>query len=46
MVALTAQEGVARYRVRVGTYRSREEAVSAAERIRAQRSLPTFVTPK
>ncbi len=46
VVALTAQEGVARYRVRVGTYRSREEAVSAAERIRAQRSLPTFVTPK
>ena len=46
VVAVTAQDGVARYRVRVGTYRSREEAVSAAERIRAQRSLPTFVTPK
>ena len=46
VVALTAQEGVARYRVRVGTYRSREEAVSAAERLRAQRSLTTFVTPK
>jgi cell division protein FtsN len=46
VVTLAAQEGVARYRVRVGTYRSREEAVAAAERLRAQRSLTTFVTPK
>jgi cell division protein FtsN len=46
VVTLAAQEGVARYRVRVGTYRSREEAASAAERLRAQRSLTTFVTPK
>lgn len=46
VVTLVAQEGVARYRVRVGTYRSREEAVAAAERLRAQRSLTTFVTPK
>jgi cell division protein FtsN len=46
VVTLAAQEGVARYRVRVGTYRSREEAVAAAERLRTQRSLTTFVTPK
>jgi DedD protein len=46
VVTLGAQEGVARYRVRVGTYRSRDEAVAAAERLRAQRSLSTFVTPK
>ena len=46
VVTLAAQEGVARYRVRVGTYRSREEAASAAERLRTQRSLTTFVTPK
>lgn len=46
VVTLAAQEGVARYRVRVGTYRSRDEAVAAAERLRAQRSLSTFVTPK
>jgi septal ring-binding cell division protein DamX len=46
VVTLAAQEGVARYRVRVGTYRSREEAAAAAERLRAQRSLTTFVTPK
>jgi DedD protein len=46
VVALAAQDGVARYRVRVGTYRSREEAAAAAERLRTQRSLTTFVTPK
>ena len=46
VVTLAAQEGVARYRVRVGTYRSREEAAAVAERLRAQRSLTTFVTPK
>jgi hypothetical protein len=32
--------------VRVGTYRSREEAAAAAERIRAQRSVTAFATPK
>jgi len=46
VVTLAPREGVARYRVRVGTYRSREEAASAAERLRTQRSLTTFVTPK
>jgi len=46
VVTLAAQDGVARYRVRVGTYRSREEAAAAAERLRTQRSLTTFVTPK
>ena len=46
VVTLAAQEGVARYRVRVGTYRSREEAVGAADRLRAQRALATFVTPR
>jgi DedD protein len=46
VVTLAAQEGVARYRVRVGTYRSREEAASVAERLRTQRSLTTFITPR
>jgi cell division protein FtsN len=46
VVTLAAQDGVARYRVRVGTYRSREEAAAVAERLRTQRSLTTFVTPK
>lgn len=46
VVTLVAQEGQARYRVRIGTYRTREEAATAAEWLRAQRSLTTFVTPK
>ena len=46
VVTLAAQEGVARYRVRVGTYRTRDEAVAASERLRAQHALTTFVTPK
>jgi cell division protein FtsN len=46
VVTMAAQDGVARYRVRVGTFRTREEAVAAAERLRAQRAVTTFVTPK
>ena len=46
VASVGAQEGQARFRVRVGTYRTREEAATAADRIRAQRSLTTFVTPK
>jgi cell division protein FtsN len=42
VVTVAAQDGVARYRVRVGTFRS----PAAAERLRSQRSLTTFVTPK
>jgi cell division protein FtsN len=36
----------ARYRVRVGSFRSREEAARMAERLRAERSLTAFVTAK
>jgi cell division protein FtsN len=46
VASVAAQDGQARFRVRVGTYRTREEAATAADRIRAQRSLTTFVTPK
>jgi len=35
--------GQTRFRVRVGTFRSRAEADRAAERLRAERGLPTFV---
>jgi len=41
-----ADDGQARYRVRVGAFRTRDEAVRAAERVRSDRSLPTFVTAK
>jgi len=46
VASVAAQDGQPRFRVRVGTYRSREEAAAAAERIRAQRSLTAFATPK
>ena len=46
MVSVAAQEGQARFRVRVGTYRTREDAAAAADRLRTQRSLTTFVTLK
>lgn len=46
VASVAAKSGQARFRVRVGTYPSREEAAAAAERIRAERSLTTFVTPK
>lgn len=42
----TIAEGHARYRVRVGTFKSRDEAAAAAERLRGSRSLHAFVTLK
>jgi DedD protein len=42
----TLAEGHARFRVRVGTFKSREEAAAAAERLRSARSLSVFVTLK
>ncbi|HUM17429.1 MAG TPA: SPOR domain-containing protein [Candidatus Nitrosotalea sp.] len=38
--------GQARFRVRVGTFKSREDAAAAAERLRVERSLSAFVTLK
>jgi DedD protein len=46
VASVAAQDGQPRFRVRVGTYRTREEAAVVAERIRAQRSLTAFVTPR
>ncbi len=43
---MTADEGQLRYRVRVGAFRTREAAIRTAERVRSDRSLPTFVTAK
>jgi cell division septation protein DedD len=37
-------DGQVRYRVRLGAFRSREEAMRTAERVRSDRSLPTYVT--
>ncbi len=41
-----ADDGQARYKVRVGGFKTREEAVRMAERIRQERSLTAFVTPR
>jgi cell division protein FtsN len=46
VASAAAQDGQPRFRVRVGMYRTREEAAVVAERIRAQRSLTAFVTPQ
>jgi cell division protein FtsN len=43
---IAGPDGHARFRVRVGTFRSREEAAAAADRLRGSRSLSTFVTLK
>lgn len=43
VTTLGAADGQMRYRVRVGAFRSRAEAEHVAERVRAERSLPTFV---
>jgi DedD protein len=40
---LGAADGQTRYRVRVGPFRSRGEAERVAERVRSERSLPTYV---
>jgi cell division protein FtsN len=40
----TADDGQLRYRVRVSGFKTRDEALRAAERVRSDRSLPTYVT--
>jgi cell division protein FtsN len=45
-IAPAATGGQVRYRVRLGTFHSREEAQREAERVRTERSLPTYVTAK
>ena len=45
LTTLGTGEGKTRFRVRVGTFPDRALAQRAADRLRAERSLPTFVTP-
>ncbi len=40
------EDGQGRYRVRVGSFKTRDEALKVAERVRAEHSLTAFVTPK
>jgi len=46
IVSTAGGDGQVRYRVRVGTFKSREEAIRTAERVRTDRSLPTYVTTR
>jgi DedD protein len=46
VASVSAQDGQPRFRVRIGTYRTREEAAAAAQRLRAQKSLTAFATPR
>jgi cell division protein FtsN len=46
IVPSPSDDGQVRYRVRVGAFRSKEEAVRTAERVRSDRSLPTYVTTR
>ena len=43
---MTVDDGQFRYRVRVGAFKTKDEALRAAERVRSDRSLPTFVTAR
>ncbi len=46
VASVSAQDGPPRFRVRVGTYRTREEAAAVAQRLRSQKSLTAFATPR
>jgi len=42
----TVDDGQLRYRVQVGVFKTKDEALRMAERVRSDRSLPTFVTAR
>jgi cell division protein FtsN len=44
--AVPADDGQIRYKVRVGSFRTREDAARMAGRLRQERSLSAFVTPR
>ena len=46
LTAVEAGPGEARYKVRLGSFRSREDAGRVAARVRSEQSLAAFVTPK
>lgn len=46
VTSVATEEGQVRYRVRVGAFKTRDEAVRTAERVRSERSVPTYVTAK
>ncbi len=46
VIAVTAQDGQPSHKVRLGAFRTREEAARVAARVRQERSLTAFVTPR
>jgi DedD protein len=46
LVAVPDASGQTQYKVRMGTFKTREEAARMAERVRQERSLTAFATPK
>jgi cell division protein FtsN len=46
LAAVEAGPGEVKYKVRLGSFRSREDAGRVADRVRSERSLPAFVTAK
>jgi cell division protein FtsN len=46
LVAVPAADGQMQYKVRMGSFKTRDEAGQMAERIRQERSLTAFVTPR
>jgi cell division septation protein DedD len=46
VASATTSDGHANYRVRIGTFKSKAEAQRVAERVRGERSLAAFITPK
>ena len=46
VVPVAVSDGQPNYRVRIGTFKSKAEAQRVAERVRGERSLAAFITPK
>jgi DedD protein len=46
LTAVPTTDGQTHYKVRMGSFKTREEAARMAERVRQERSLTAFVTPK
>jgi cell division septation protein DedD len=46
VASAATSDGHANYRVRIGTFKSKVEAQRVAERVRGERSLAAFITPK
>lgn len=46
LVAVPTPDGQTHYKVRMGSFKTREEAAQMAERVRQERSMTAFVTPR